>query len=127
MKKFLFFAVFLVGIVCKAQIKNLSIHAGANYPLINSIESRNNVATIPIASATGYSFTTIGIGVEESFSGKVGFQIGDSFDYLVMKKFFISSGLNLSYLQYKRRLKVIDVPTGIEQPTTLFPVVTVGQ
>jgi hypothetical protein len=107
MKNFLIFAVLLTGIVCKAQIKNVSIRAGANYPLIRSIESRDNVATIPIPAATGYVSSTIsGIAVEESFSSKVGAQAGGSFDYYLAKRFFATTGIELTYLRYKRAVEI---------------------
>src|SRR5687768_6770345 len=106
LKKYLILSCFLIGMTCEAQVKNFSFHGSANYPIINTVETDVQPIGITIPAATGYSSYVAKVNVRESFSSKVGFEIGSRFDYHITSKFFITSGLSLGYVQFQRMVEI---------------------
>ncbi len=106
MKKYLILSCFLIGMTCEAQVKNFSFHGSANYPIIKTVETDHQPTGITIPAATGYASYATKINVRESFSSKVGFEIGSRFDYYFTSKFFITSGLSISHVRFKRTIEV---------------------
>ena len=127
MKKILILGCLLIGIMCQAQIKNFSIQAGANYPLIKDVEKKVETIFLPIPSSTGYTTISTGVtgGIKESFSSSVGYQIGGQFDYSLGSNFFLTSGLSINYLRFQRSVTVSDLTLAVEQPVRVPT--TVGQ
>jgi len=125
MKKYLILSCFLIGMTCEAQVKNFSFHGSANYPLIKTVETDHQPTGITIPAATGYASYVTKVNVRESFSSKVGFEIGSRFDYYVTSKFFITSGLFISHVRFKRTVEISlqapdiqfdNFPTTVGQP-----------
>lgn len=113
---------FLIGMTCQAQVKNFSFHVSANYPIINDVETNHQPIAIPIAAATGYSSYVTTVGIKESFTSKIGFEIGSRFDYPITSKFFLTSGLSLDYLQFQRTVEISHISPDIQLhnlPTTV--------
>ena len=125
LKKYLILSFFLIGITCEAQIKNFSFHGSANYPIIKTVETDHQSITLPIAGAAGYTSYVIPVGIRESYASKVGFEIGSRFDYNLTSKFFITSGLSINHIRYKRtveishlspNIQIYNLPTTVGQP-----------
>ena len=112
MKKFLILGGFLIVITGQAQIKNLSIQAGLNYPLIKDVERDHEITNLLILPSSGFNSTVITAGVKESFSSKLGFQLGGQFDYDVSRKFFLTSGVSVSYVRFQRTIMVTGLNNG---------------
>jgi len=114
LKKYLILSFFLIGITCEAQIKNFSFHGSANYPIIKTVETDHQSITLPMAGATGYTSFVIPVGVRESYVSMVGFDIGSRFDYHITSKFFITSGLSINLIRYKRTVEVSQLSPDIQ-------------
>ncbi len=122
LKKYLILSFFLIGITCEAQIKNFLFHASANYPIIKTVETYHQPITVPIAGAAGYTSFVIPVGVRELYVSKVGFEIGGKFDYNITSKFFITSGLSINHIRYKRTVEISPLSPNIQSynlPTTV--------
>jgi hypothetical protein len=125
LKKYLILSCILIGMTCEAQVKNFSFHGSANYPIIKTVETDLQPVALTIPAATGYSSYVTQVNVRESFSSKVGFEIGSRFDYSVTSKFFITSGLSVSHIRFKRTEEISllspdiqfhNLPTTVGQP-----------
>ncbi len=125
MKKYLLLSCFLIGMTCEAQVKNFSFHGSANYPIIKTVETDLQPIPLTIPAATGYSSYVTQVNVRESFSSRVGFEIGSRFDYSVTSKFFITSGLSINHIRFKRTEEISllspdiqfhNLPTTVGQP-----------
>jgi Outer membrane protein beta-barrel domain len=96
---------FLLGmcVFAQAQIKNFSVHAGTNYPLIreNRETPKSPAVQVPTASGGSTVITNIGVLVEK-FEEKAGFNLGTSFQVFESKKFFIETGASANYYRYKK-------------------------
>jgi hypothetical protein len=125
LKKYLILSCFLIGMTCQAQVKNFSFHISANCPIINDVET-DHQAMVPIAAATGYSSYFVTAGVRESFKSKVGFEVGSRFDYPINSKFFVTSGLSFSYIQFQRTVEISHLSSGIQFHNLPVPT-TVGE
>ena len=84
-----------------------------------------NRLALPFRPLRGYSSYVAKVNVRESFSSKVGFEIGSRFDYHITSKFFITSGLSLGYVRFQRRVEISqlwpdiqfhNLPTTVGQP-----------
>jgi hypothetical protein len=104
MKKTLSIILLLAAINASGQIKRIQITAAGNHPFIPSVETGNATLTVPASS--GYNTSTFKGSVKESFEGATGFNLGGSADYHLNQKIFLSSGLTISYLHFKRSLSV---------------------
>jgi hypothetical protein len=63
--KYLILSGFLIGMTCKAQVKNFSFYGSANYPTINTVEIELQTIGITIPAATGdepkYNLLSLGL------------------------------------------------------------------
>jgi hypothetical protein len=112
MKKFLILGGFLIGMACQAQITNISVQVAANYPLIKDVERTQALTNVPIIPSTGFSSTVSTGGLKESFSSKLGFQLGGQFDYDLPRRFFLSSGISVCYVRFQRRTSITGLTNG---------------
>jgi hypothetical protein len=67
MLKYLIFACLLIGLTSQAQVKNLSLHAGAHIHIIPSVDNIDETS-YSIPSTSAYFSTTLA--GQESFSEK---------------------------------------------------------
>lgn len=104
MKRFLFFFVCLIlSAGCFAQFRNFSVTASVVVPVLPDQKETVTVPAIRTApSYSSYFATPIGFSVTESFTEKVGYQLGGKIDYNVTSKVFITASLNLQFLRFKR-------------------------
>lgn len=110
MKKSLLLAAILVAFSSQAQLKNFLLHVSANSVMIKSGEETVKYNVIPIASATGYSSTTVNTGtIRQTFQGKVGFDVSGRFNCPLSNQFFISTGLSSAYWRFQRSLEVLSL------------------
>lgn len=106
MKNALLIAFILTAISSPAQIKRIVFKVAANHPFIAEQEE-SVLMTIPVPLASvGYTAYTLKNGLSEHYDGKVGFDLGGGIDYAVGQRFFFHTGLNASYLRYKKMVKV---------------------
>jgi hypothetical protein len=85
-----------------AQIKNFAVSVAPNYSVIPT-----NTQLEPVRWWTDYTGTPYVLGIKESFAGKIGLDINTTIDFALSKRFFVSSGISLSYLRFDKNLKVI--------------------
>jgi hypothetical protein len=122
MKTFLFFGLFFTAIIGQAQLKNFTIHADANLPLIRSVENSEVMAALPIPTTSGFSFIPVNVGgLKESYTAKAGFRLGSKIDYSISKQFFITIGISLDYLRYQRSIEItkLNSTPSPTMPTTI--------
>lgn len=120
MKRLLLPFLLSVCMLAQAQLKNFSIHAGTNYPLIRENRETPKQPGVQVPTASGGSTITTNIPVlVEKFEEKAGFNLGTSFRVFESKKFFIETGTSASYYRYKKS-------TLIESSSRLNPVITSG-
>lgn len=119
MKTFLFFGLFFTAIIGQAQLKNFTLHADTNLPLIRSVEKNEIMAALPLATTSGYSYMAVNVGgLKESYTPKAGFRLGSKIDYSISKQFFITVGISLDYLRYQRSIEVTKINSS---PTSTMP------
>ena len=99
---------------CQAQITKLSFYISGNYPIINEVETKQRTMPVPIAAATGYSSYVTPFRIKESFTPKVGFDVGSRFDYPITPKFFVISGISLGYLRFQRTVELSQISPDIQ-------------
>jgi hypothetical protein len=121
MKKYLFFSCFLIGITSQAQIGNFILYGSANCPFIKDFEAEQKTVPVTIPSATGYSSFMLATGIKETYTPKVGFEIGTRFDYPIASRFFLTSGLSVGYLRFQRTVEVTSLPDVRFQVNTPLP------
>ncbi len=110
MNKILLFSLFLIGTMCQAQLKNFAIQLSGNYPIIQSVEETNQLTSLSIPSVSGFQAILLNVGkLKESYTAKVGFEIGGQFDYLISERFFITSGLTVNYLRFQRKVRITEL------------------
>jgi Outer membrane protein beta-barrel domain len=89
--------------LAQAQLKNFSIHAGTNYPLIRENRETPNQQAVLVPTASGGStITTNNSVLVEKFEEKAGFNLGTSFQVFESKKFFIETGASANYYRFKK-------------------------
>lgn len=121
--KYLILLLFQVALLtpCFSQFKNISIHAGANQTFIPSVETKSTFTLeIPYSSSYGYyAYTDKPGSIKESFKGETGFNIGGRTDITLSKKFFLTTGLNIQYLRFKRSTQLILNENNSDSPLIL--------
>ncbi|HEY9048394.1 MAG TPA: outer membrane beta-barrel protein [Ohtaekwangia sp.] len=107
--------VFMFAVVMSgyAQIKRIAVKASANYPIIPDVTNAAYM-NAPIPSSTGYSSTTVAASIRQKFQSKVGGAFQSTIDYQLSSRFFLSTGLGISYLRYKRSTEIGSLPVGVE-------------
>src|SRR5688572_17296984 len=121
MKKSLLLAFIFVGFVSEAQIKRYSFKVAANYPLIEDVKTSHDIATgVPTSPWYGYQTSKVKASVKQTFESHMGFDASGNIDYSFSNRFFITTGLSVSYLRYKQKVTIEDLGT-IELPIQ-FPV-----
>ena len=126
MKKILILASFLIGISCHAQVTRFAIYASANCAIIKDIETEEVTLPIPAPASSGYSSYVIAGGIRQSFTPKVGLEIGSRFDYPLTSRLFLTSGLAVSYLRFQRTIEVTRLSSEIQVQVNAVPPTTVG-
>src|SRR5688572_2108961 len=105
MKRSLLLFCMLSAWAAQAQVKNFSFKAGVNYPVIPTKTMETQIKTLGTPGYEGFSFINVG-SISLSHESKPGIDLGGAVDYSISRKFFISTGLNLSYLRFKKRVKI---------------------
>jgi hypothetical protein len=119
MNKILLFLLFLIGTTCQAQLKNFAIQLSGNYPIIQSVEETNQLTSGSIPSVSGFQAILLNVGkLKESYTSKVGFEIGGQFDYLIAERFFITSGLTVNYLRFQRKVRITELSQAADYLST---------
>ena len=120
MKKPLLLAFILIAFISEAQIQRYSFKAAANYPFIPDVKTSQDLAVgIPVSA--GYGSYTVKATLKQTFESHVGFDVSGNVDYSVSNKFFITTGLSVSYLRFKQSFTVEDL--GNAEAPLEFPVV----
>jgi hypothetical protein len=121
MKKVLLLALPMafLSFVTAAQIKNLAIGFSVNKALIPEVSNDHKLESQLSSPYAGYSaFYSTFATVRQSFDEKAGFNLKGSFDYGISKKFFLTTGLTVSYSRYRMR-NIVDALQPI-QPNVDF-------
>lgn len=126
MRKYLGFVCFLAVFTCQARVKNFSVHIGASLPVLPGNETTDELIAIPIAAASGYSYVTSSVSLKESFAERRGFEMRGQFDYKITSKLYMTCGLSLHYVQFRRTMQVTRISGAFETITILPPNVITG-
>ncbi|HEY3402361.1 MAG TPA: hypothetical protein VGK59_03180 [Ohtaekwangia sp.] len=86
--------------MAEAQIKRISFRAAANYPVIPTVKTSGEFVSLSLVP--GYVSQPTAITLKERYESHMGFDLGGTLDYAVAPRFFISTGLNLAYLRFKK-------------------------
>lgn len=126
MKKTLALSIMvLLSIAGHGQIKRFTFGLAGNRPIIPSEQNNSVKLNTPVAYA-GMSSSAFKGSVKEHFEGAVGMNFNGNVDYAFSEKFFLTSGLGVSYLHYKRSISI-----GLTQQEyrvdDIFPNTSVGQ
>lgn len=83
-----------------AQLKDFSITGGISYPYIKSKTQTTTFTGVPTNGYGQYYVSSYSF--EESYDALPGFQMGGKLDVSLNQRFFLTTGINLSWLRYKR-------------------------
>ncbi len=128
MKNIVLLALMLLGFASEAQIKRYSFRVAANYPLIKDVTT-SDVMTLTTPWYMGTSGSnpinyTAETTIRQSFNGRMGFDASGNIDYAVSKKFFLTTGLTISYLRFKQIITIEGL--GTSQSLTEIPAISGG-
>ncbi len=101
--------IFIFGaFITDAQIKRVAITAAANYSSIPDVTNTYSMQTT-IPTSTGYG-TMLSIGsFKQQYDEKPGFDLSGRADYTLSRRFFVSSGLGVSYSRFKRSGSILSL------------------
>lgn len=105
MKKTLSLLLVLAAASAFGQVKRIQFNLSGNHTLIPSVEASSVSMQTPLPAA-GYHNAVFTGSVKESFEGGAGLNFSGTFDYTLSSKLFLSTGLGVSYLHYKRSFSV---------------------
>lgn len=133
----------LTSLAANAQVKRITLKAGANRPFINDVTNTFTlVSTNPSPLGNGNAITVATF--NERYDEKIGADFSGSMDYTVWRKVFVSTGLGVNYNRFKRDGMIVGlddfasgnfgsypiksgVPIGSIYGTTLEPRLTIPQ
>jgi len=112
MTRNLLFALLLLSVLSHAQTHRFMFHLGANQVMLPTVDAQSELSLIiPVNTGTGdYKYP---VTIRQQFSGKVGFDLGAKADLVVTKRFFITTGLQASFVRYQRSTTLEDFPLAI--------------
>jgi hypothetical protein len=89
----------------------MAVSININQPFIQDVKQRDLITPLPISPATGYySVSNTNFGeLKETYDEKPGIGVQVKILYSISAKIFISTGLDLSFLRYKRSIEVADL------------------
>lgn len=123
MKNTVLLALMLLGFASEAQIKHYSFKVAANYPLIKDVTTSDVMTlTQPWYMGTSGSNSIIYTArttIRQSFNEHMGIDASGNIDYAVSKKFFLTTGLTVSYLRFKQIITIESL--GTSQSLTEIP------
>lgn len=91
----------LTSLAAHAQVKRITVKAGANRPFINDVTNTYTLVSV-IPSPLGYGNALTVATFNERYDEKIGADLAGSIDYTVWRKFFVSTGLGVNYTRFKR-------------------------
>jgi hypothetical protein len=109
MTKNLLFVLLLLSGVSQAQTHRFMFHLGANRVMLPAVETHSELSLV-IPVSTGISYYKYPITVRQEFSGKVGFDLGAKADVALTDRFFITTGLQASFVRYRKSITIEDFP-----------------
>jgi len=122
MKKSLLLVFIFIGVASKAQIQRYTFKAGANYAIIPDVTHTEEME-LAIPPSVGYIATqTTTASFRQQYKERAGFDAGVSLDYGLSKKFFLTTGLSVSYLRFKQSMTI----TSLESNTVDMELPTAG-
>lgn len=101
MRNTLLLLFILTSLVVNAQVKRIALKAGANRPLINDVSNTFTFVSV-MPSPLGYSNSVSVSTYNEHYDEKIGADIAGSIDYTIWRKFFVGTGLSVSYNRFQR-------------------------
>jgi len=121
MKKSLLLVFIFIGVASEAQIKRYTFKAGANYAIIPDVTHKEEME-LQIPPSVGFiSMQTTTASIRQQYKERAGFDAGASLDVGLSKKFFLTTGLSVSYLRFKQSMTIttlesntidMELPTG---------------
>lgn len=117
MKNSLLLAAILIAGSAQAQWKKISFRVSGNVPVIKSTIDHSLLAALPVATESGFTIVSVNVDTRQSYSGKVGFDLGSRCEYGLTKRFFLSGGVSVTYLRFGRSTEMIN-PSGVSFPSS---------
>ena len=110
-----------------AQIKNIKVSIGANTPVIGEPEKKASTTVTSVFPNSQLPMISVTSGtIKEKYDVSTGFNVKGSLDYEFSPRFFITSGLSVSYVRYQRTTIVSSIDsdnfTIMPAPTSGMPI-----
>jgi hypothetical protein len=106
MKNTLLLGLILMAFIGEAQIKRVSVRMSAGYPVMKDVVSDQNLVLMSPwymgTSGSGSISNSVTRSIRTRFDEKMGLEFAGAFDYEISPKFFLSTGLGVSYLHFKK-------------------------
>ena len=125
MTRSLLFVLLLLSGISHAQTHRFMFHLGANRVVLPTVDTQSELSLV-IPVSTGITYYKYPVTIRQQFSGKVGFDFGAKADYFLTKRFFITAGLQASYVRYQKSITIENFPTAIESEGTVINGVPAG-
>jgi hypothetical protein len=104
------------------QLKRFSFQIAGNYPLIANQVVNENISLFRHTSSGSLTSTDYFSSIREKYEGYMGINVKGFIDYQIFNKIFISGGLTIDYLRFKRSTVYESSDDGISiQPAVLPP------
>lgn len=123
MRNTLLLLFILTSLAATAQVKRIALKGGPNRPFINDVSNTFAYVSV-IPSPLGYSNSVSVSTYNEHYDEKIGADLAGSIDYTVWGRFFVSTGLGVSYNRFERDGMVAGLNDFTSGNTVLYPTTT---
>jgi len=127
-KKILLFSLILCisPTIVNAQKIGLDVQVSANYPVIPTYYKQvYSVKWSPVANVSGVIVVDQSTKIREKYQDNIGGKIGLNASLDLKKNFFISTGIGLNFISFKREFQYVDlaepIPGGFSNTTIPSP------
>lgn len=115
MRPITLFLLLVSVVTASAQLKDFSITGGITYPYIKSKMETTTFTGVP---TTGYGqYYVSSYSFKESYEVQPGLQLGGRMDMSLTQRFFLTTGISVSWLRYKQSALIL-----LPQETQLTPI-----
>ncbi len=125
MTRNLLLGLLLLSGLSHAQTHRFMFHLAANRVVLPAVNTQNELSLV-IPVSTGITSFKYPVTIRHQFSGKVGFNLGAKADFVVTERFFITTGLQASYVRYQKSITIENFPTTLEPGGTVINGVPAG-
>lgn len=127
MTRNLLFVLLLLSSLTQAQTHRFMFHVGPNRVMLPTVDTQSELSLVlPAGWGAGMIYNSYPMKIRQQFSGKVGFDLGAKADFVLTKRFFITTGLQASYVRYQKSVTIEDLSPTFGPSATIITGATAG-